>query len=141
MPAARITYERVKDWWAKDLPVSKGQWNFDEIKLRYFLDRVPAFEEFKAGKLDYWPESSAKSWATGLRLRRRQARAGEEARSSRSSACSPMQAFVFNIRRPQFQDPRVRQAFNLAFNFEWANKNLFYDQYVRARAATSTIPS
>ena len=52
-----------------------------------------------------------------------------------------MQAFAFNMRRPQFQDPRVRRAFNLAFDFEWANKNLFYDQYMRASAATSTIPS
>jgi len=59
-----ITYERVKDWWAKDLPVSRGQWNFDEIRLVYFRDLVPAFEAFKAGELDYWRELSAKNWAT-----------------------------------------------------------------------------
>jgi microcin C transport system substrate-binding protein len=125
-----ITYERVKDWWAKDLPTTKGQWNFDEIKYVYYRDRAPAFEAFKAGDLDYWLENSAKYWATaydfdavskGLIKRERL--------PIRSVA--PMQAFVFNTRRPQFQDARVRHAFNLAFDFEWANKNLFYDQYVR----------
>ena len=126
-----IAYERVKDWWAKDLPVAKGQWNFDEIRFVYFRDRVPAFEAFKAGQLDYWRENSAKDWATALRLRRGQARAGQEGAAADRAASRRMQAFAFNIRRPQFQDPRVRQAFNLAFDFEWANKNLFYDQYTR----------
>jgi len=125
-----ITYERVKDWWAKDLPVGRGQWNFDEIKFVYYRDRAPAFEAFKAGELDYWQESSAKYWATaydfdavnrGL-IKREQLP---------TKSVAPMQAFVFNTRRPQFKDPRVRHAFNLAFDFEWANKNLFYDQYVR----------
>jgi microcin C transport system substrate-binding protein len=125
-----ITYERVKDWWAKDLPVGKGQWNLDEIRYTYFRDRVPAFEAFKSGQLDYWPESSAKSWATaydfdavmkGLIKREKLP----------TKTVSSMQTFAFNIRRPQFQDPRVRRAFSLAFDFEWANKNLFYDQYQR----------
>jgi microcin C transport system substrate-binding protein len=125
-----LTYERVKDWWAKDLPVTKGQWNLDEIKFLYFRDRTPGFEAFKAGDLDYWAESNAKSWATaydfdavnkGLIKRERLP----------VKRVAPMQAFAFNLRRPQFQDPRVRHAFNLAFDFEWANKNLFYDQYVR----------
>ncbi len=125
-----ITYERVKDWWAKDLPVSKGQWNFDEIKYTYFRDRVPAFEAFKAGSLDQWRENSAKNWATAydfdavkkglVKLER-----------IHVETVAYMQAFAFNTRRPQFQDPRVRHAFNLAFDFEWANKNLFYDQYQR----------
>ena len=66
MPGRAITYERVKDWWAKDLPVAKGQWNFDEIRFIYFRDRVPAFEAFKAGQLDFWRENSAKSWATAF---------------------------------------------------------------------------
>jgi microcin C transport system substrate-binding protein len=125
-----IAYERVKDWWAKDLPVARGQWNFDEIRLVYFRDFVPAFEAFKAGQLDYWEESSAKRWATlydfdairrGL-VRREKIPVAEVA---------PMQAFVFNLRRPQFQDARVRRAFNLAFDFEWANRNLLYDEYQR----------
>jgi microcin C transport system substrate-binding protein len=131
MDAGRsITYERVKNWWAKDLPVAKGQWNFDEIKYVYYRDRTPAFEAFKTGDLDYWVENNAKSWATaydfdavnkGLIKRERLP----------VKRPAPMQSFAFNLRRPQFQDPRVRHAFNLAFDFEWANKNLFYDQYVR----------
>jgi microcin C transport system substrate-binding protein len=59
-----IVYERVKDWWAKDLPVTRGQWNFGEIQYIYYRDRVPGFEEFKNGKTDFWAESSAKAWAT-----------------------------------------------------------------------------
>jgi microcin C transport system substrate-binding protein len=125
-----ITYERVKDWWAKDLPVSKGQWNFDEIKVVYFRDPVPGFEAFKAGDLDYWEEASAKNWATRYDFDavKRGLVTKEKVPVVR---VAPMQAFVFNIRRPQFQDARVRYAFNLAFNFEWANKNLFYDEYRR----------
>jgi microcin C transport system substrate-binding protein len=125
-----ITYERVADWWAKDLSVVRGQWNFDEIRLVYFRDVVPGFEAFKAGQLDYWEELSAKRWAThydfdaikrGL-VKREKIPVVEVA---------PMQAFVFNLRRPQFQDARVRRAFNLAFDFEWANKNLLYEEYQR----------
>ncbi|MCZ7596452.1 MAG: extracellular solute-binding protein [Hyphomicrobium sp.] len=125
-----ITYERVKDYWAKDLPIAKGQWNFDEFKLTYFLDRTPAFEEFKSGKLDYWMESTASNWATGYGF------SGIDKGWVKKEAIpvkrvAPMQAFVFNQRRKQFQDPRVRRAFALAFNFEEANKKLFYNSYVR----------
>jgi microcin C transport system substrate-binding protein len=125
-----ITYERVADYWAKDLPVTKGQWNFDEFRLTYFLDRTPAFEEFKSGKLDYWVESMASQWATGYGFPAiKKGWVRKEAIPVERVA--PMQAFVFNLRRKQFQDPRVRKAFNLAFNFEEANKKLFYDLYVR----------
>ena len=125
-----ITYERVKDWWANDLPVAKGQWNFDEIRFDYFRDRVPAFEAFKATQLDYWPEYSAKTWAMAYDFDAVK-RGWVKREQFPVSTVAPMQAFAFNIRRPQFQDPRVRRAFNLAFDFEWSNKNLFYDQYAR----------
>ncbi len=129
-PGRSIVYERVKDWWAKDLPVSKGQWNFDEISFSYFRDQVPAFEAFKAGSIDYWRETSAKNWATAYDFDA--VRKGwvkkEEIPVKNVTA---MQAFALNTRRKQFQDPRVRKAFNLAFDFEWMNKNLFYDQYKR----------
>ena len=125
-----VTYERVKDWWAKDLPAAKGQWNFDEIKVVYFRDRVPAFEAFKSGQLDYWAENSAKAWATAYDFDAvKRGLVKLEKLPTRTVAY--MQSFAFNVRRPQFQDPRVRRAFNLAFDFEWANKNLFYDQYAR----------
>ena len=125
-----ITFERVKDYWAKDLPVSQGQWNFDEIKLTYFRDRTPGFEEFKSGKLDYWRENVASQWATGYGFPAvKKGWVKKEAIPVKRVA--PMQAFVFNLRRKQFQDPRVRKAFGLAFNFEDANKMTFYNLYLR----------
>ncbi len=125
-----ITYERIKDWWAKDLPVTKGQWNFDEVSITYYRDRVPAFEDFKSGQIDFWRESSAKSWATGYDFDAVK-KGGVKLDKIPEARVAPMQAFAFNTRRPQFQDVRVRKAFNYAFDFEWANKNLFYDQYIR----------
>jgi microcin C transport system substrate-binding protein len=134
MAAGRfITYERVSDWWGKDLPANKGQNNIDEIKYNYGSDKSAAFNEFKAGDFDFWPEGSAKDWATafdfdavnrGLVIK-------YEAPIQRIQS---MQAFAFNTRRPQFKDPRVRQAFNYVLNFEEANKTLFFDQYTRSHS-------
>jgi microcin C transport system substrate-binding protein len=125
-----ITYERVADWWAKDLSVSRGQWNFDEIRIVYFRDRTPAFEEFKAGKLDVWNENRASAWASQYEFDAvKRGLVRKEALPQ--DRLSGMQAFVFNTRRAKFADPRVRRAFNLVFNFEAANQNLFFGQYVR----------
>lgn len=125
-----ITYERVPGYWAKDLAVAKGQWNFDEIQYVYFKDRIGAFEEFKSGKADYWTENTAKAWATEFNFD-----AIKDGRMKKDEVkvdrVAPMQAFVFNTRRSKFQDPRVRQAFALAFDFETLNKNVLYDQYIR----------
>ncbi len=129
-PARQITYERVKDYWAKDLPAVRGQFNYDEISFLYFRDAVPAFEAFKSGQLDVWPETSANRWNTQYGFDAvTKGMVKKEALPHKRVA--PMQAFAFNQRRKQFQDPRVRQAFALAFNFEEANKSLFYGQYVR----------
>ncbi len=129
-PGRTLIYERVKDWWAKDLPVSKGQWNFDEIRLTYYRDKTPAFEAFKSGQVDFWRENSAKDWVTRFEFDAvKQGQVKQE--KIPIARVAPMQAFVMNLRRKQFQDARVRRAFNFAFNFELANKNLFYDQYVR----------
>lgn len=125
-----IVFERVADWWAKDLPVAKGQWNFDEIRIVYFRDRSPAFLAFQAGELDYWRESSAKFWATGYDFEAAKRGLVKKVKLPVATV-APMQSFAFNTRRPQFQDPRVRQAFNLAFNFERSNATLFYDEYKR----------
>ena len=132
-PGRSIVYERVADWWAKDLPVSKGQWNFDELSFTYFRDQVPAFEAFKTGIIDFWRESNAKNWATSYDFDavRRGLVKKEEFDIRRVTG---MQGFVMNLRRKQFQDPRVRRAFNLAFDFEWMNKNLFFDQYRRSQS-------
>jgi len=129
-PGRTIIYEHVADYWGKDLPVNKGQWNYDEIRFDYYRDQTVAFESFKAGNLDYWQETSAKNWATGYDFPA--VRNGYVKRQTvKIKRTQPMQAFVLNLRRPQFQDRRVRQALNLAFNFELANKNLFYGQYER----------
>ncbi len=125
-----ISYERVKDWWAKDLPVSRGQWNFDEIRIEYFRERTAGFEAFKAGELDFWQENSAKAWATEYEFSAAQEGLVKRLRVPRKGIAG-MQAFAFNLRRPQFKDLRVRRAFVLAFNFEAMNEQLLYSQYIR----------
>ncbi len=129
-PGRSMVFERVEDYWGKDLPVNVGQWNFDEIKYEYFRDTVPAFEAFKAGDVDVRQESRASSWATQYNIPPiKKGTMKKEAIPHKRVA--PMQSFAFNLRRKKFQDPRVRRAFNLAFNFEEANKTIFYDQYTR----------
>lgn len=125
-----ITYQRVEDYWARDLPVRRGRFNFDRIRYDYYLDDTVALEAFKAGNYDYRVESSAKNWATAY--------TGERFDNGKvvtealpHSRPVGMQAFVFNTRRDQFSDPRVREAIGYAFDFDWANRNLFYDQYTR----------
>ncbi|HRY05898.1 MAG TPA: extracellular solute-binding protein [Hyphomicrobiaceae bacterium] len=129
-PGRAIIYERVADYWAKDLPVRKGLWNFDEISYTYYRDMTPAFEAFKSGAIDVWNENSANRWATQYDLDavKKGAIKKEELKNARVAG---MQAFVLNTRKPQFTDPRVRQAFNLAFDFDTLNKTLFYGQYIR----------
>jgi microcin C transport system substrate-binding protein len=125
-----IVYERVEDYWAKDLPVTRGQWNFDEISYTYFRDDTPAFEAFKSGQIDIRAENSANRWATqyGFDAVTKGLVKKEALKHARVAS---MQAFAFNTRRPQFQDVRVRRAFNLAFDFDMLNKSFFYDQYTR----------
>ena len=132
-PGRRIVFERVKDYWAKDLPVAKGQYNFDEISYIYFKDRTPAFEAFKSGDVDYWTETSAGAWATqynfdavGKGLVKKEALPHKRVAS--------MQAFAFNARRKPYDDMRVRRAVAMAFNFEALNKSIFYGQYVRSQS-------
>ncbi len=132
-PGRRIVYERVKDYWGRDLPVNVGRYNFDEIEIDYYRDDTVELEAFKAGEYDFRVESSAKNWATSYdtpALRSGLMRK-EEIPHRRPAG---MQGFAFNTRRPMFQDPRVREALNYAFDFEWSNKNLFHDQYTRTRS-------
>lgn len=124
-----ITYRRNPDYWAAELNVRRGMFNFDTITFKYFKDQIVALEAFKAGEFDFMAINIAKQWArdlTGSRFER-----GEllkEALPHRNNA--GMQGFVINTRRPLFQDRRVRKALNLAFDFEWTNRTMFYDQYV-----------
>jgi len=125
-----VVYERVKDYWAKDHPTQVGQDNFDLIREDYYRDRVVAREALKAGAFDYWRENSAKEWATAYDIPA--LRSGALVKKAvPTENTEGMQGFVFNLRKPLFQDPRVRRALNYAFDFEWSNKTLFYSQYTR----------
>jgi microcin C transport system substrate-binding protein len=125
-----IVYERVKDHWSRELNVSLGVNNFDELQFVYFRDTTVALEAFKADNVDWRNENSAKNWATAYDFPAvSDKRVLLEEFPIRNSGV--MQAFSFNIRRPKFQDPRVRLAFNSAFDFEEMNKQIFYNQYKR----------
>lgn len=128
-----IVYQRVEDYWAKDLPVRKGRFNFDRIRYDYYTDDTVALEAFKAGNFDFRVESSAKNWATAY--------TGDKfdngtiiKEAIAHHRPTGMQGFVFNTRKEVFSDPRVREALTYGFDFEWTNKNLFYDQYARTNS-------
>jgi len=128
-----IRMKRVADYWGKDLPVNVGQDNFESIEYIYFRDANVAFEAFKGDQYDWRTETSSKMWATGYDFPAvKDGRVIKE--EIKLAQVEGMQAWALNIRRPKFQDVRVRQALNYAFDFEWANKNLFYGQYVRSRS-------
>jgi len=125
-----VVYERVKDYWAKDLNVNIGRDNFDEIRLEYFRDSTVALEAFKADQVDWRTENVAKDWAMAYDFPAvRDKRVVLEAFPQRSRGT--MQAFAFNIRRDKFKDARVRLAFNFAVDFEEINKQIFFGQYKR----------
>src|SRR5690606_21826693 len=128
-----VRYARVKDWWAADLPVNRGQYNFDAINLDYYPDMSVALEACKAGQFDYNLEYSAKDWATGYDSPAlREGRIVKEAIPNHNPV--GMQGFTFNLRRPMFQDRRVREAISLLFDFEWTNKQLFFGAYKRTHS-------
>lgn len=128
-----VRYERVKDYWGKDLAVNKGFYNFDTLSTEYYRDNTVALEAMKAGAFDYWLETSAKNWATAYdtpavrdgRLIREELPNGNP---------QGMQGFIFNLRKPMFQDVRVRQALSLLLDFEWTNKQLFNGAYTRTKS-------
>jgi microcin C transport system substrate-binding protein len=125
-----IVYERVKDYWGRDLNVNVGQSNFDELRFEYFRDSALAIEAFKADHVDWRTETSAKDWATAYDFPAiSDGRVIKEEFPIRSRGI--MQAFVFNLRRDHFKDPRIRQAFNLALDFEAMNRQFFFGQYER----------
>jgi microcin C transport system substrate-binding protein len=129
-PGRYIVYERVKDHWSSSLNVNVGLNNFDELHYEYFRDTTAALEGFKADIVDWRTENSAKNWATAYDFPAvSDKRVLLEEFAIRNIGI--MQGFAFNIRREKFQDPRVRLAFNYAFNFEEMNKQIFFDQYKR----------
>ncbi len=132
-PGRSLILERVDDYWGKNIAVHKGNYNFDEMRFDYYRDGDIALEAFKAGEYDLRQESSAKDWATAYEFP-----AVKEGlivkRPFEHNRTAGMQGFVFNSRRAIFEDVRVRKALAYAFDFEWSNQNLFYDQYVRSRS-------
>ena len=125
-----VVYERVKDYWAKDLNVNIGRDNFDEMRFEYFRDAMLAVEAFKADHVDWRSENSAKNWATAYDFPAvKNKRILLEEFQIRNRGI--MQAFAFNTRRDKFKDPRLRRAFNFAYDFEEMNKQIFFGQYKR----------
>lgn len=130
VPGRSITYERVKDYWGRDLNVNIGRNNFDFLQFEYFRDSTVALEAFKADRLDWRTENSAKEWATAYDFPAvRDKRVVLEEFPIRSFGV--MQAFAFNTRRSKLSDPRLRRAFNYAFDFEDLNQAIFFGQYTR----------
>jgi microcin C transport system substrate-binding protein len=129
-PAHHVIYERVKDYWGQNLNVNIGRNNFDELRYEYFRDATVAIEAFKGDLVDWRTENSAKNWATAYDFP-----AVSEKRVVLEefpiNNVGVMQAFAFNLRRDKFKDPRVRLAFNYAFDFEEMNKKIFFGQYKR----------
>ncbi|WP_145188853.1 extracellular solute-binding protein [Pseudomonas sp. URMO17WK12:I11] len=146
-PGRSIRYERVKDYWAKDLPINRGSYNFDAMTFDVYRDNNVALEALKAGAFDYELEMSAKNWATAYDVPAvRDGRLIKEEIPNGNPV--GMQGFIFNLRKPVFQDVRVRKAISLLFDFEWTNKQLFNGAYIRtdsyfenSEMAASGLPS
>ncbi|MGE0210827.1 MAG: extracellular solute-binding protein [Parvibaculaceae bacterium] len=127
-PGQSISYERVEDYWGKDLPVNVGTNNFDEIEIIYFRDRTVIFEAFKGDQVDVRTGGGTKEWDQQYDFPAY--KNGSVIKSSfLTKNAEPMQAFVLNTRRPKFADARVRRAFNLAYDFEGQNRLLSFGNY------------
>lgn len=125
-----VVYRKRDDWWGADLPINRGRHNFDAVRIEYFSDTTAAMEAFKAGEYTVRIENTARLWATAYEfpaMERGWVVKAELPDGSPSAA----QGFVFNLRREKWQDPRVREAVSMLFNFEWSNQALFYGLYER----------
>ncbi|MGI3901481.1 MAG: extracellular solute-binding protein [Janthinobacterium lividum] len=125
-----ITFQRVPDYWAKDLPLSRGQANFDEVRYEYYRERQVGFEAFKSGATTFHEDATSYVWAKGYDFP-----AALDGRVKRDTvpdqSPSGVQGWWFNMRRDKFKDPRVRQALGFCFDFAWTNKNIMYGLYHR----------
>ena len=129
----RITYKRNKNYWGNDLPLMKGRSNFDTITVEYFADSSAALEGFKSGEYTMRIENVSKNWATAYDFP-----ALDEGKVIKKTlpdgGIATGQAFVMNLRREKFSDPKVREAIGLLYNFEWSNESLFFGQYARVNS-------
>jgi microcin C transport system substrate-binding protein len=134
-----VAYQRVPDYWAADLPFSRGQYNFDTIRINFYRDRDVAFEAFKAGDMNLRFENFSRNWATGYDFPR--VRSGEVVQSTiLSEAPSGAQGLFYNTRLEKFSDWRVRKAISLAYNFEWTNQNLQFGLFERTKSMFQNAP-
>ncbi|XKE47340.1 extracellular solute-binding protein [Halomonas organivorans] len=138
-PGRRIVYERVDDYWGRDLPVNRGRHNIERLVFDYYRDQTVALEAFKAGNLDLRIETSARNWATAYDFPAADAGFVERLEVPDGQPAG-MQAYVMNLRREKFQDVRVREALNLAFDFDWLNQHLFYGAYERTHSYFENSP-
>jgi microcin C transport system substrate-binding protein len=139
MQGRTIVYRRNRDYWGKDLPVNRGRWNFDKIRYEYFRDRTAGMEAFKAGFYDFREEFTSKVWATEYDFPAiRDGRVKKVVLPDETP--SGTQGFFINTRRDQLSDPRVREALDLAFDFEWTNRNMFYGLYDRTQSFFENSP-
>lgn len=141
-PGRRVVFRKNPDWWGRELPVTRGRFNFEEIRYEYFRDSTALFEAFKAGDVDLREEDSPDRWATGYDFP-----AANDGRVIKRAfdigTPAGMTAFALNTRRPMFADQRVRRALLLLFDFEWINRSLFNSLYTRTASffARSTLSS
>lgn len=138
-PGRRIVYERVDDYWGENLPVNRGRHNIERLIFDYYRDQTVALEAFKAGNLDMRIESSARNWARAYDFPAVEQGYVEKLLIPDGQPAG-MQAYVMNLRRDKFKDPRVREALNLAFDFPWLNDNLFYGAYERTHSYFENSP-
>lgn len=138
-PGEYVAYERRTNYWAKDLPVNRGRYNFDEVRFEYFRERTAGLEALKSGVLDLREEYTSRDWATAYDFPAlKDGRVKQEVLPDQTP--SGAQGFFFNLRRVKFQDIRVRKALNLAFDFEWTNANLFFGLYTRTTSFFELSP-
>ncbi|MEO0442469.1 MAG: extracellular solute-binding protein [Pseudomonadota bacterium] len=130
-PGQSLSFTRVKDYWARDLAVNQGMYNFDDIRIDYYRDENVAIEGLKAGEYDYRWENSSKFWATAYSMASVQQKRLLK-KEVGHKANSGMQGFIFNLRKPVFADKKLRKAIAYAFDFEWSNQTLFYNAYTRS---------
>ena len=138
-PGKRIIYERVKDYWAADLPVNIGYYNFNKIIYDYYKDSNVLLEAFKVGEYDYRREYNAKRWQTNYDF----PSVSEKKvilREMKNDKPSGMNALVFNTRKPIFKNPRIREALSYAYDFEWINKTIYSNAYTRTNSYFDNSP-
>lgn len=130
-PGSSVTLTRNPNYWGRDLPINKGLWNFDEIRLDFYRDANSQFEAFKRGLYDFRVENEPLRWHSGYDLAA--VKSGKIVRDIiKPGVPNPTEFFVFNTRRPMFADIRVREALSLLYDFEWINRNYFFSLYARS---------